>query len=98
MARLSARIARLETARFGAGANRKFAHLSDDELDARLCQIGERLAAKCRGMSVAEITAEIGYAPAPRMLAAIHAETQAPAFDAARFLAAVRPPRRTTEE
>jgi hypothetical protein len=91
MARLTARISRLET-RAGAGENNELAHLSDAELDARICQAAERLTTQWRdmlrdGMSVADIAADFGRSPDNPLMAAVFAEAQAPVFDAARFFA-----------
>ena len=88
MARLTARLKRLE-ARDGA---RGYDDLSDAELDARLCDVGERLTGECRemlrdGMSAADIAAKVGRSPDGPLFAALFAEAQTPAFDAARFLA-----------
>jgi len=90
MARLTARIKRLE-ALDGARDSDELAHLSEAELDARLCEIGERLTAEWRnrGMSVAAIVAETGWSADDPRFAAFFAEAQAPSFDATRFLAAL---------
>ena len=89
MKRLTARIRRLETLD-GAGENDEL--LSDAELEARICQLAETLTTdwRNRGMSAADILAEdLDWRVDHRALAALFAEVQAPAFDAARFLAAV---------
>ncbi len=96
MARLTARIKRLE-AREGARAGGEFAHLSDAELEARICAAcgiaDQQLRDMRRGMSVADIEAETGWSADDPRFAALFAEAQAPAFDAARFLAALAHPR-----
>ena len=91
--RLTARISRLET-RDGARW-RDDEHLSDAELEARICELAEKLTADWRNrrMSVAAIEADTGRSADDPQFAALFAEAQAPAFDAARFLAAVRLPK-----
>lgn len=93
MARLAARIERLEALN-DAGAN-DLAHLSDAEVEARICRAAERLTTQWRnrGMSVADIVAETGWSADDVRLPALLAEAQAPAFDAARYLAAVLAPK-----
>ena len=96
MARLTARISRLE-ARDGAREYGGLAHLSGAELDARLCRVAEKLTADMRdmlrdGMSVADILVEMGRWPDDPFIAALLAEAQTPAFDAARFRAAALGP------
>lgn len=88
MARLTARIVRLEKIRYGARKS-EFSHLSEDELDARMCQVVERLTAELRdrGQSVADLEAEVGRPISERFAAALTIELAAPAFDAARCLA-----------
>ena len=94
MARLAARIKRLE-ALDHARAGDELAQLSDAELDARICEVMERLTAQWRemlrdGMSVAELMAEIGRSADNPLIASSLVEAQAPAFNAARFLAALK--------
>jgi len=66
--------------------------LSDAELEARICELAEKLTADWRNrrMSVAAIEADTSRSADDPQFAALFAEAQAPAFDAARFLAAVR--------
>jgi len=91
--RLTARISRLET-RDGARW-RNDEHLSDAELEARICRAAEQLTTQWRngGMSVAAIVADTGWSADDPRLAPLLVEVQAPAFDAARYLAAVRLPK-----
>ena len=90
MARLTARIKRLE-ALDHVMAGDAFEHLSDAELDARICQLAEKLTTQWRngGRSVADITAEPDWPADGRELAALLVEMQAPPFNAERFLAAL---------
>src|ERR1044072_2283419 len=90
MARFTARIKRLE-ALSGVGARDKYAHLSDAEMKARICQVAEKLSDgwRNRGMSIAKMTAETGYPADDPRFAAVYAEAQAPAFNAERLLAAL---------
>jgi hypothetical protein len=90
MARLTARITRLET-RYGARASDEDAHLTDAELKAQICKLAEKLTAdwRDREMSVAEIVAETGRSTDDPPFAAMIAEAQAPEFNAARLLAAL---------
>jgi hypothetical protein len=89
MARLTARIVRLETLN-GARTSDELAHLSDAELEARICKAAESLTDNWRNrrMSVAAIEAHTGWSADDPRFAALFAEAQAPAFNAARFLAA----------
>jgi len=91
--RLTARISRLET-RDGARW-RDDEHLSEAELEARICRAAEQLTTQWRngGMSVAAIVADTGWSADDPRLAPLLVEVQAPAFDAARYLAAVRLPK-----
>lgn len=88
MARLTARIKRLEAL---DGARDEYVHLSDAEMEARLCQLVEKLSDgwRNRGMSVAAIVTETGLPSDDPRFAAVFAEAQAPAFNAERLLAAV---------
>ena len=90
MARLTARIRRLE-AIDGARTGAELAHLSEDELKARICNAAEKLTSNWRNrrMSVAAMEAHTGWSAGDPRFAALFAEAQAPEFNAARFLAAV---------
>ena len=94
MKRLTARIARLETVD-GARERSNLHHLSEAELEARICQVAERLTSQWRdmlrdGMSAAGIAADVGRSPESPLIAAVFAEAQTPVFDAARFLATLQ--------
>ena len=91
MRRLTARISRLET-RDGARERSNFDHLSEAELEARICRAAEQLTTQWRngGMSVAAIVADTGWSADDPRLAPLLVEVQAPAFDAARYLAAAK--------
>ena len=92
MARLTARIQRLE-ALDQVRARDADANLSEVELDAQLCRRAEKLTTgwRNRRMSAADIVAEHPHLRVhDRVLSAMMAEVQAPAFDAERFLAAVK--------
>ena len=90
MSRLAARIKRLEALN-GDDKSADLSHLSDAEMEVRICGAVERLTNdwRNRGMSVADIEADTGWSPEDPRFAAVFAEAQAPAFDAERFLASV---------
>ena len=91
MRRLTARISRLEM-RDGTGESDEFAHLTEAELEARICRAAEQLTTQWRngGMSVAAIVAETGWSADDPRLPPLLVEVQAPAFDASRYLAAAK--------
>jgi len=91
MARLTARIERLEALN-GTRASDEHADLSEAELEASICRAAEQLTTQWRngGMSVAAIVAKTGWSADDPRLPPLLAEVQAPAFDAARYLAAVK--------
>ena len=97
MARLTARIDRLEGSQWREGKRRKsreLAHLSEDEVRARICQAAEKLTSNWRNrrMSVAAMEAHTGWSADDPRFAALFAEAQAPELNAARFFAAALNP------
>ena len=90
MARSTARIQRLE-ALDGARTGAELAHLSEDELKARICRSAKQVTTQLRdsGTSIVDWAVELGCPIDDRYAAALNIELAAPAFDATRFLAAL---------
>ena len=78
-----------------AGARWRREGVNVRRLTARISRLETRDGARWRngGMSVAAIVADTGWSADDPRLAPLLVEVQAPAFDAARYLAAVRLPK-----